>query len=245
VFPRERFAQLRQAFPRKRGDWPWAAHMGTVRFVPMLLRLDSSADARTSKSREVTEAFARAWAARGPEYTVVHRDLVRDPVPHVTDSALHWAKELRQPGEDPPPEAECAQREILDELTSADVLLVGAPLYNYSLPSTLKAWIDQVHVLGVTTPFGDLTAQPFKGKPAVVAASQGLAYDDGPQQGMDHGVPVLQAILGTALGMDVTVLYTRFTLATRVPRLAAMTDRAAAEHDAALRQAAELATTIA
>jgi FMN-dependent NADH-azoreductase len=63
----------------------------------MLLRLDSSADARRSRSREITEAFARAWTARGPEYVTTHRDLVRNPVPHVTDSALHWAKDLRAP----------------------------------------------------------------------------------------------------------------------------------------------------
>lgn len=211
----------------------------------MLLRLDSSADLRHSRSREVTETFARAWSARGPEYTVTHRDLVKDPVPHVPDSALHWAKDLRTPGEEPDPAAESAQREILDELASADVLLVGAPLYNYTVPSTLKAWIDQVHVLGVTAPFGDKTSQPFNGKPAVVVASQGLAYDDGPQQGMDHGVPVLKTILGTALGMDVTVLYTRYTLASRVPQLEPMLGRAAAEHEAALRQATQLAAKLA
>ena len=93
-------------------------------------------------------------------------------------------------------------------------------------------------------PFGELAVQPYRGKPAVVVASQGLAYDDGPQQGLDHGVPVLREILGRALGMDVTVLYTRYTLAGRVPQLEQMIGRAAAEHEAALRQAAELATTL-
>src|ERR1700677_3803619 len=134
----------------------------------MLLRLDSSADIRRSRSREVTEAFARTWTARGPEYTVVHRDLVQDPVPHVVDSALHWAQDLRTEDEKPPPEAEEIQQRILSELAAADVVLVGAPLYNYSVPSTLKAWIDQIHVLGVTAPFGDKQTQPYRGKPAVV-----------------------------------------------------------------------------
>ena len=213
--------------------------------MPTLLRLDSSADARQSKSREVTEAFTAGWTARGPDYTVVHRDLVTDPVPHVTDSALHWAKDLRTPDETPDPEAESRQQQILDELAAADVLLIGAPLYNYTVPSTLKAWIDQIHVLGVTAPFGDKQTQPYKGKPAVVVASQGLSYEDGPQQGLDHGVPVLREILGRALGMDVTVLYTRYTLASRVPQLAGLKPKAAEEHGAALRQAAELAATLA
>lgn len=211
----------------------------------MLLRLDSSADLRHSRSREVTEAFTREWTTCGSDYAAVHRDLVKEPVPHVTDSALHWAKDLRAHDEQPDPAAEAKQREILDELVSADVLLIGAPLYNYSIPSTLKAWIDQVHVLGVTTPFGGMQAQPLKGKPAVVVASQGLAYEDGPRQGMDHAVPVLRVILGDAFGMNVTVVYTRYTLATRVPQLADMASRAEAEQEAALRRAGDLALTLA
>jgi FMN-dependent NADH-azoreductase len=211
--------------------------------MPVLLRIDSSADAVASRSRDVTSAFTQAWAARGPEHTVVHRDLARVPVPHVLDSGLHWAPELRTPQESPSPERERAQRELLDELLGADVLLVGAPMYNYSVPSTLKAWIDQIHVLGVTAPFGGDT-QPLAGRPAVVAASQGLAYDSGPQAGMDHCVPVLQAILGGALGMDVTVIYTRYTLASRVPQLAGKAETAREEHEAALRQAAALAAKL-
>lgn len=210
----------------------------------MLLRLDSSADHRSSKSREVTDAFAATWTARGDDYTILHRDLVKDPVPHVTDSALHWAKNLREPGEQPPPEAEETQRRILDEIGRADVLLIGAPLYNYTVPSTLKAWIDQVHVLGVTAPFGDQQTQPYAGKKAVIVASQGLSYDEGPQAGLDHGVPVLREILGRALGMDVTVLYTRFTLSGRVPALAELRPAAEAEHAAALKKAGELAATL-
>jgi FMN-dependent NADH-azoreductase len=140
----------------------------------VLLRLDSSADAMTSRSRAVTGVIAEAWAARGPGYTIVHRDLHRDPVPHVLDAALHWAPHLRTPEESPSPSLERVQQDLLDELLGADVLLVGAPMYNYSLPSTLKAWIDQIHVLGVTAPFGGDT-QPLAGRPAVVVASQGLA----------------------------------------------------------------------
>ena len=213
--------------------------------MPTLLRLDSSADLRHSRSREVTEAFARQWTARGPAYTVSHRDLVKDPVPHVTDSALHWAKNLRTPDEQPDPAAEAAQKAIIDELIEADVLLIGLPLYNYSLPSTLKAWVDQIHVPGVTAPFGEAgNTQPCQGKPAVIAAAQGLSYDDGPQAGTDYSVPVLREILGRALGMDLTVLYTRYTLASRVPQLAGLKPRAAEEHSTALRRAEELAAEL-
>ena len=218
--------------------------------MPHLLHLDSAASQKNSRSREITATFADAWRGRGPEFSVTYRDLHREPLPHLADAVLHWPPRLRPEGAASVDAAalataEALQDELIGELLGADVLLVGAPLYNYTVPSTLKAWIDQVHVLGVTAPFGGKQTQPYKGKPAVIVASQGLAYDDGPQQGMDHGVPVLREILGRALGMDVTVLYTRYTLATRVPLLEQMIGRAAAEHEAALRQAAELATTLA
>jgi FMN-dependent NADH-azoreductase len=94
-----------------------------------------------SRSRAVTGAFAKAWSAQGPSYLINHRDLHRDPVPHVRDAALHWAAHLRTADESPPPEAERLQRELLDELVSADVLLIGAPMYNYSLPLH-PGWAD-------------------------------------------------------------------------------------------------------
>src|SRR5579863_9493594 len=117
--------------------------------MPHLLHLDSSADAEHSRSRAITATFAAAWREHGPDHTITYRDLARDPLPHLPDAALHWPPRLRLEGAAPPPAAEALQQDLLAELTSADVLLIGAPLYNYSLPSSLKAWIDYIHVPGV------------------------------------------------------------------------------------------------
>ena len=119
--------------------------------MPSLLHLDSSADLQRSRSRAITATFAEAWTAPGPEFTTVHRDLHRDQLPHLADSELHWSAADRRPGAAPPPQAQALQRELLDELPAMDAVLVGAPLYNCSLPSTLKAWIDNIHIPGVTT----------------------------------------------------------------------------------------------
>jgi FMN-dependent NADH-azoreductase len=125
------------------------------------------------------------------------------------------------------------------------VLLVGAPLYNYSLPSSLKAWIDHIHVPGVTTPF-DVDTQPLAGRPAVVVTSRGASYDPGtPTEGWDHAVPVLDLILGTALGMTVTVITTSLTLAETVPALAGQLERSRAELASAHEKAAETARRLA
>jgi FMN-dependent NADH-azoreductase len=209
--------------------------------MPTLLHLDSSADLRASRSRSITAAFASAWAALGPEHTVTRRDLHRDPLPHLADADLHWPARLRPADAAPPAEAERLQQVLIDELIAADVLLVGAPLYNYAVPSTLKAWIDNIHVPGVTAPF-DSDTQPLKGRPAVVVTSRGGSYDAGsPTEGWDHAVPALQLVLGTALGMSVSVITSSLTLAETVPALAGQVERSRSELAEAHREATELA----
>ena len=212
--------------------------------MPHLLHLDSSIDPARSRSRAITAAFADTWRGRGGDFTVAYRDLHTDPVPHLTSAASHWAPRLRQPGDVPPPVEEERQRDLIDQLLDADVLLIGAPMYNYSLPSTLKAWIDHIHVPGTTAPF-DTADQPLAGRPAVIATSRGAVYDAGtPVEGWDHAVPPLRLILGDALGMVVTVLETNLTLADVVPALADQQDRAASELAAATSAARELALTL-
>jgi FMN-dependent NADH-azoreductase len=218
--------------------------------VPHLLQLDSAAALKNSRSREITATFADAWRDRGPQYTVTHRDLHRDPLPHLADAVLHWPPHLRPAGAataDPAAlaAAEALQDELIGELLAADVLLVGAPLYNYSVPSSLKAWIDHIHIPGRTAPFVDNPTQPLAGRPVVVVSSRGASYDAGsPTDGWDHAVPVLELILGTALGMTVEVITTSLTLAETVPALAPQLDRSRAElasaHEAAAAAARRL-----
>jgi FMN-dependent NADH-azoreductase len=198
--------------------------------VPHLLRLDS-AITPNSRTRAITEAYERAWAARGPEFTVTRRDLVAEPLPHLTDAALHWAVRLRAtPVVDHA--AEETQARLLAELEQADVVLIGAPMYNYAMPSQLKVWLDHIHVPGVTAPFGDDT-QPHAGTPAVLVTARGAVYDPGtPEAERDHVLPPLRLVLEGALGMTLTEIVTSRTLADAIPALDA--DRAAAELTAAL-----------
>jgi FMN-dependent NADH-azoreductase len=220
--------------------------------MPHLLHLDSSAASGNSRSRQITATFAATWRDRGPEYTVTYRDLHASPLPHVADAALHWPPRLRPAGGEGAggtagagqavfEVAESLQDQLIGELLAADVLLMGAPMYNYSVPSALKAWIDHIHVPGRTAPF-DMATQPLAGRPAVVVSSRGGSYDPGsPTEGWDHAIPVLQLILGTALGMTVEVITTSLTLAETVPVLSAQRDRGRAELSAAHEAAAAAA----
>lgn len=209
--------------------------------MPTLLQLDSSADTATSVSRAVTATFVDAWREQGPDHRVVRRDLHADPLPHLADASLHWPPRLRPAEANPPAEAEELQRQIIDELVAADAVVIGAPMYNYSLPSTLKAWIDYIHLPGVTAAFDEDT-RPMAGRPAVIISSRGGVYDPGtPTDSWDHTIPPLQIILGEALGMQVSVITASRTLSGVVPDLAGEAEQAAAELEAAHRQAAELA----
>jgi FMN-dependent NADH-azoreductase len=217
--------------------------------VPTLLHLDSSADTRTSASRAITATFAQAWRERGPDHTVVYRDLCADQIPHLTNAALHWAPSLRAvalPGAPEPDAADGARQDaLLAELTAADVLLVGAPMYNWSMPSALKAWIDQIHVMAVTAPFGN-EARPMAGRPAVIVTSSGDGGygPGGANEGKNHAVPPLELVLGASLGMTVTVIETDFTLAPLLDGLAEQRPHAQAAREAAHARARELATAL-
>lgn len=209
--------------------------------MPQLLHLDSSADLSRSISRSVTARFSDAWHAIGSEHSVIRRDLHTSPVPHLSTSALHWAPHLRTADEPVEASAEALQIELIEELISADVVLIGAPMYNWSIPSTLKAWIDYIHVPGITVPFDSDTA-PLVGKPAVVVTSRGNDYSPGTDAASaDHTTAQLRQVLEVALGMDVRFVPIDLTLAERVPALAPQIPRARANLEAAFSAVDELA----
>ncbi len=213
--------------------------------MPNLLHLDSSADLEHSRSRAITAIFADAWRAAGPDHVVTYRDLHRDPLPHLADPEQHWVQRFRRPGAKVPPAADAAQQTILDELLAADALLIGAPTYNFAPPSTLKVWLDYIHVPGVTTPL-DEDVRPLAGRPAVIVNSSGATYDPGtPTETWNHAVAPLQIVLGEALQMVVEVISCTRTLSDRVPALAAEAPRAKVEFDQACERAAELGRRIA
>ncbi|MGD9482691.1 NAD(P)H-dependent oxidoreductase [Streptomyces sp. TRM70308] len=167
-----------------------------------LLHLDSSLNGDHSASRAVTAVFRTTWEREHPGGRVIHRDLAADPVPHLDAAGLD--SELRET--------------LVRELEEADAVLIGAPMYNYAIPSTLKAWLDHVIVQGRTA----LAERPTAaGTPVAVVASRGGAYGPGtPQEGNDHVQNYLRYVLGTVLALDPTFIVPELTLAPTVPAMA-------------------------
>ncbi len=155
--------------------------------MPHLLHIDSSAR-RDGHSRRLSRAYATAWRAAHPGARYSYRDLAADPVPFIDEA---WTQlcdfslatgitdpdGLAQAVSAPAQKAAWAVVEpLLTELLSADVLLLGVPMYNFSVPASLKAWIDQV-----TFPRARLRAR------VVVTAARGGTYAPGtPREPVDH-----------------------------------------------------------
>src|SRR3954466_10897426 len=157
-----------------------------------LLHLDSSVfPAAVSSSRAVTDAFRKAWEEQHPEGTVIYRDLAANPVPHITAAA--WSAGFVAPTERTPEQsaAFATRVQLIEELEQADAVLIGAPMYNFTIPSTLKAWLDNVILIGRTA--GE--APSAKGTPVTVIASRGGAYGPGtPKEAYEYVLPYLTAI---------------------------------------------------
>lgn len=185
--------------------------------MPTLLHIDSSVFAADrSASRSVTDTFRRAWEEQHPEGEVVYRDLAADPIPHIT--ADGYTAALTAPFEHTPEQsaALAARMELIEEFEHADAILIGAPMYNYSIPSTLKTWLDSVILPGRTS--GD--ASSAQGTPVVVVASRGGSYAPGtPREGYEFVLNYLRAVLGGSLGLDVEFIVPELTMAPRVPAM--------------------------
>jgi FMN-dependent NADH-azoreductase len=186
--------------------------------MPTLLHLDSSVfPGERSASRAVTDTFRQAWQEQHPDGVVVYRDLAAAPVPHITAEA--YTAGLSDPaGHTPAQTAALAARlELIEELEQADAVLLGAPMYNYAIPSTLKTWLDNVLLPGRTS--GETPSS--KGTPVVVVASRGGSYRPGtPREDWEFVQNYLAKVLGESLGLDVEFIVPELTMAPKMPAMA-------------------------
>lgn len=135
-----------------------------------LLHLDSSALGTASVTRELSAAIASAWQQAQPDLQVEYLDLDAEPLPHLSGRSL-----ARQ---DP---VEAARDEALvEQFLAADIVVIGAPMYNFGIPSTLKAWIDRIAVRGKTFRYTEAGPEGLAGgRRVIVASARGSALGDG------------------------------------------------------------------
>jgi FMN-dependent NADH-azoreductase len=178
-----------------------------------VLMIHSSPRGPVSGSRKLGEHIVERLRAGGGVTEVNVRDLAVDPVPHA-DGVL--VRAMFTP-EEAQSEAEAASLRpsdaLVDELLAADVLVISVPLYNFSIPSGLKAWIDHVVRPGRTFLYhADGPEGLVLGKRAYVATNRGGAYIGTPMQSWDHQEPHLRTILGFIGITDVTFVHAEGTV---------------------------------
>jgi FMN-dependent NADH-azoreductase len=170
--------------------------------VNQILIVESSPRGTESASRKLTDKLRARLETRYPEATIIERDLVKDNVPHLDQSTLNAistkgpveAKSLR--------EAASLSDQLIDELMMSDLLVVASPMWNFGIPSSLKAWIDHVVRAGKTFNYAGAGVEGLaKGKRAILVLASGGVFSEGPWKSWDTVEPYLRQILGF-IGID-------------------------------------------
>ena len=134
-----------------------------------VLHIDASISGENSASRAISKAVVSQVTSARPRAELVYRDLAADPLPHLTLDSF-------------------ADTSVLDEFLAADTVVIGAPMYNFTLPSQLKAWIDRILVAGKTFRYTENGPEGLAGgKRVIVALARGGMYDAGsPAAALEH-----------------------------------------------------------
>jgi FMN-dependent NADH-azoreductase len=173
-----------------------------------LLHLDSSILGANSVSRTLSAEIVARQTVLHPGLEVIYRDLAADTALHL--SGAHLAAFQGGTVQDAALGADLAAGgAYLDELFAADIIVIGAPMYNFSVPSQLKAWIDRVVVAGKTFRYGPNGAESLlpKGKKVFIASSRGNIYAAGsPAAALEHHETYLKGVLSFIGLNDVTVV---------------------------------------
>jgi FMN-dependent NADH-azoreductase len=141
------------------------------------LHIDSSITGDESVSRTISGAIVERLLSEEPTAKLVRRDLVADPLPHLTLASFN-------------------DSEVLDEFLAAETVVIGAPMYNFTLPSQLKAWLDRILIAGKTFRYTNDGPEGLAGgKRVIVALARGGIYDAGsPAAALEHLESYLRGI---------------------------------------------------
>ncbi len=156
-----------------------------------ILHVSSSSNPQNSVTRQIGSVMVDTLIQSHPGAKVITRDVVSTPLPHLTPGVIG----AMFGGPDSP--ALALSDSLVEELLSSDVIVIEAPMYNFGIPSALKAWID--HIVRVGKTFQYTATGPkgmIEGKKAIIILSSGGIYSEGPAKAMDFQETYLRAVLG-------------------------------------------------
>src|SRR6516225_1622910 len=167
-----------------------------------LLHIDSSITGANSASRQLSAGLVAALKAATPGLEVIRRDLDANPIPHLDSKRLPTVRPANAP-EGAVGIADEGGSDVLQEFLDADVLVIGAPMYNFGIPSQLKAWLDRILVAGKTFRYSQTGPVGLAGgKKVIVASARGGVYSPGlPNAANDFQETYLKAVFAF-IGVD-------------------------------------------
>jgi FMN-dependent NADH-azoreductase len=180
-----------------------------------LLHLEVSPLGEHSISRSISKEFLATYMAKNPDAVIVTRDLAIDPVPHLDGETINagYTPEADRPASMATKHE--ARLTLAQEVIDAKHILISTPMWNFTVPSVLKAWIDQIIIPGHTTVSGKVT----------IIEAQGGSYAEGaPRAGWDWETGYLKQVFTSLGATDVEVILSEFGLAGVVPALANFID---------------------
>ena len=181
-----------------------------------LLHIEVSPWAENSLSRSVSADFITAWNTANADGTVITRDLDTTPVPHLDVEAIAAAFMGEADRSEPMAAKWGARMFLIEEISGVDEILISTPMWNWSVPSVLKAYIDNLIIPGV---FDEGTAT-LAGKKVTFVVAQGGSYRDGtPKAGWDYATGYLNQFATAMSATDIEVITVEFGLAGVVPAL--------------------------
>jgi len=162
-----------------------------------LLHIDASILGANSASRQLSAAIVENMRDITPDLQVTYRDLAANPLPHLSGAHLAAARGATPDSPDLRRELTTSQS-VLEEFLAADVIVIGAPMYNFTIPSQLKAWIDRIVVAGKTFRYGAAGPEGLVGdKRVIIAIARGGFYGEGaPAAVLEHLESYLRGVFG-------------------------------------------------
>lgn len=171
-----------------------------------LLHIDSSILGQNSVSRDLSADVVTTFRVINPGLEVTRLDLAATPIEHLT--AAHLAAAQGAPVDEALKADIALGQAALEDFLASDVVVVGAPMYNLSISSQLKAWIDRISVAGKTFRYTEKGPQGLcGGKKVIIASSRGGMYSEGsPASGFDHQETYLKAVFSFLGITDITFI---------------------------------------
>ncbi len=173
-----------------------------------LLRIDASSRIENSDSRKLADQFQQQWQKSNLNGKVIVRDIINQPIPHIHQKTIEGFYTPQEAFNEELTRATSLSNTLISELKETDVLLISTPMYNFGVPSALKAWID--HIVRINKTFGVSEEGSFFGMvkdvKAYILTTAGAVYATDEMKASNFLQPYLQTVLGLIGITDITFL---------------------------------------